>query len=264
MQFERIGRPSEQECLPDRKEQTSVNRISADVPVSMVVGAAAIAALAAVGLLTLVPLPGAAGMPAVGVGLLTVLLTGGLVVGNRRMVEQARREARVNATRDARTGLATPFAAEQMLEMEFAAAQRGRPLALVLIRLEQFPRYRATHGRAIANQLLRLTGRALAKNRRGMHLTAHHGPGEGTYLSILSGMDLDGACVYARRIRRELMSLRGLPAAPNVSVGIVAYDMSMTSAEDLVEQAERALVKASAGGGKILVYGQVQTALVAD
>jgi diguanylate cyclase (GGDEF)-like protein len=239
-----------------------VNQIDADMPVGLVVGSAILAALAAVGLLTLVPLPGTGGMPAVGIGVLTVMLTGGLVVGGRRMVDQARRDALMNATRDPQTGLATAFAAEQMLEMEFAAAQRGRPLAIVMTRLEQYPRYKAKHGRAVAKQLLRLAGRTLAKHRRGMHMAAHHGRGEGTYLAILSGMDLDGACVYARRIRRDLTSLRGLPEPPNVSVGIVAYDMSMSSPAELVEQAERALAKASEGGGKILVYGQVQTAVV--
>jgi PleD family two-component response regulator len=110
------------------------------------------------------------------------------------------------------------------------------------------------------NRLLRLAGRTLGKHRRGMHLTAHHGREEGMYLSILSGMDLDGACVYARKVRRELMSLKGLPEMPKVSVGIVAYDMSMNSPRDLIEQAERALVKATDNGSKILVVAHLQTA----
>jgi diguanylate cyclase (GGDEF)-like protein len=244
------------------KGVSSVYRFDADVPVGVVVGSAAVAALAAVGLLTLVPLPGTGGLPATGVGVLTVLMAGGLVVARQRMVEQVRRDALVNATTDPQTGLSTPFAAARALELEFAAAQRGRPLTIVITKLEQFPRYKAKHGRAIATQLLRLAGRTLSKHRRNMHVAAHHGRGEGVYLAVLSDTGLEGACVYARRVRRDLMSLRGLPEPPKVSSGIVAYDMSMSSPADLIEQAERALAKASDGGGKILVYGQVQTAVV--
>jgi diguanylate cyclase (GGDEF)-like protein len=237
-----------------------VNRIDADMPIGMVLSNAAVAALAAVGVMTILPLPGASGFLALGIGVLTVVLASVLVISGRRMVEQARRDALTHATTDPDTGLATAFAAEQTLAMEFAAAQRGRPLAIVLTRIDRFPRYAVTHGRPVANRLLRLAGRTLGKHRRGMHLTAHHGREEGMYLSILSGMDLDGACVYARKVRRELMSLKGLPEMPKVSVGIVAYDMSMNSPRDLIEQAERALVKATDNGSKILVVGHLQTA----
>jgi diguanylate cyclase (GGDEF)-like protein len=239
-----------------------VNPIDADMPVVMVVGNATVAALAALGLMTILPLPGAAGPPALGIAVMTVLLAGGLVLGSRQMLQQARHNALVRATMDPDTGLATPFAAEQTLAMEFAAAQRGRPLAVVLTRIEHFPRYAVTHGRPVATRYLRLAGRTLGKHRRGMHLAAHHGSGEGMYLSILSGMDMDGACVYARRVRRELMSLKGVPKPPNVSIGIVVYDISMTSPSDLIDQAERAVARASDGGGKILVVGQLQTAAV--
>lgn len=237
-----------------------MNRIYADMPIGMVVGNTTVAALAALGLATILPLPGAAGPPALGIAVLTVLLAGGLVMGSRKMLDRARRDALVDATMDPHTGLATAFAAEQTLAMEFSAAQRGRPLAVVVTRIDQFPRYAVTHGRPIANRLLRLAGRTLGKHRRGMHLAAHHGKGEGMYLSILSGMDLDGACVYARRVRRELMSLKGVPTPPNVSVGIAAYDISMISPDDLIDQAERAVARAADGGGKILVVGQLQTA----
>lgn len=163
-----------------------------------------------------------------------------------------------SATTNPETGLATPFAAENVLATEFAAAQRGRPVAVVLIRVEQYPRYVAKHGRAVGKQLQRLVGRSLARARRGMHLTAHHGRDGVTYLSILSSVDVVGASVYAKRVRRDLMNLSGVPRLPGVSIAIVPYDMSMTSPNDLIEQAERALRRAAEAGGRIVAVGELQ------
>lgn len=227
-----------------------------DLPVRMLACYAAVAVFAAMGLVSMLPVPTGSGATTFGVALLTPLVAAGLVLGGQRTVTDARNGALRNATQNQDTGLATPFAAERMLATEFAAAQRGRPLTVVLIRLEQYPRYVAKHGRPVGKQLQRLAGRSLAKSRRGMHLTAHHGRDGVTFLSILSSMDVNGASVYAKRVRRDLLTLPGVPQAPGVSIGIVPYDMSMREPSELVEQAERALRKGSESGGRIVVVGQ--------
>lgn len=235
-----------------------MTRTDIDVPMPLLASYTAVAALAAVGLVSMMSVPTGSGLSTVGIAVLTPLVAGGLVMVSHRAVTEARDMALRSATTNPETGLATPFAAENVLATEFAAAQRGRPVAVVLIRVEQYPRYVAKHGRAVGKQLQRLVGRSLARARRGMHLTAHHGRDGVTYLSILSSVDVVGASVYAKRVRRDLMNLSGVPRLPGVSIAIVPYDMSMTSPNDLIEQAERALRKAAEAGGRIVAVGELQ------
>lgn len=219
-------------------------------------GHAAVAAFAAVGVLTLMPEPVTIELSWIAYPALTILFGAGLLLAGRQAVLRARREAQRSATTDPESGLATQATAERVLALEFAAAQRGRPLTVVLFRLEKLPLYAKRHGAVVARQLLRLTARALRRHQRGMHLAAL-GPRDGVYLSILSGMEPDGACIYAQRVRREILSLRALPSVPPVSVGVVPFDMSMTSPAELLEQAERALAKGADAGGKVVVVGQL-------
>lgn len=215
-----------------------------------------VAVLAALGTLTLLPASLGGDLSRIIVPLLTVAVAAGLIMGSHREVVRAREDTIRKAATDPLTGLATPAAGERVLSLEFAAAQRGRPLAIVLLRIEDYPRYAARHGGVVADQLLRRAGRTLRQQQRQMHLTAHHGHDRGTFLSILSGMDLDGACVYGKRLRHALMTLPGLPDVPPVSMGIAAFDLSMTSPKSLLRQVERALERGAAAGGKVVVIGQ--------
>ncbi|NIQ57399.1 MAG: diguanylate cyclase, partial [Gammaproteobacteria bacterium] len=76
----------------------------------------------------------------------------------------------------------------------------GRPLTVVLLRIEDFRRYAERHGDVVAGQLLRQAGRTMRKYQRRMHLTAHYGQADGVFVSILSGMELEGASVYGKRL----------------------------------------------------------------
>lgn len=211
-----------------------------------------IAALAAIGITSLT---GSQGEALVAVPVLTALLTFALVVWAREPERRAKRK-RGGLTMDPLTGLAMEHVGEEALAREFAAAQRGRPLTIVLLRLEGLPRYRERHGKAVADQLLRVLGRTLERHRRGMHLTALHGGREGTFLSILSASERQGAAVYAARLRRDLMQLPGVPEHEGVSIGVASYDMGMASASELVGNAEYAMAKGAAAGGKVMIMGE--------
>lgn len=227
-----------------------MNRISLDLSRRALVTNIGIAALASVGVISLM-----AGQSMVAVPALIALLTVSLVMVTRE-VRSAAVPERGDATRDPLTGLATAAIGAEALSREFAAAQRGRPLSIVLIRLEGLPKYRVRHGKTVASHLLRVTGRILAEHRRGMHLTALHGGREGTFLSILSASDREGASVYAARIRRALVRVEGLPAHEGVSVGVASFDLSMASPTELVRRAEYALDKGGEAGGRVVVMGE--------
>lgn len=214
-----------------------------------------VAALAAVGLTALVPASGGNGQAMLVIPFLTLLLAAALLTRTRDTIQRVRQEAGSGATVDPDTGAATATLGEQVLALEFAAAQRGRPLTIVLTRIERLSRYRAEHGGAVADQLLRHAGRTLQRHRREMHLAARHDGDEAMFLSILSGSDRDGATVYATRVRREMLRHPGLPEPAGVSVGIASFDLSMKSPAELLRQAEFALEKGAAAGGKVVVVG---------
>jgi diguanylate cyclase (GGDEF)-like protein len=230
-----------------------VNRSDAYLPITLVAGNAAVAILAAVGAVFLLPMPEARDLSGIAVPMLTLAIGTGLFLGGRRIALIARNDALRRSSTDPATGLSTVPAADRTLSLEFAAAQRGRPLTVVLFQVNEIRDYASRHGQAVAEQLLRSAGRVLAKNRRRMHVAAHHGAGRDTFLAILSGMDVEGASIYARRMRREIMTLPGAPEPPSVAVGIAMYDMSMADQRDLVDQAQRALEKGCQAGGKVVV-----------
>lgn len=227
----------------------------AGLPRGTIAMQAAVAGLAAVGLISLFPPSGGRDQAMLVLPMLAALLALGTLVGTRNTVDRARREAGSATITDPETGLATAVAGKHMLEREFSAAQRGRTLTIALIRVDEMAGYRVQHGDVVADQLLRKVGRILARNRRGMHVAAHY-PGEpGTYLAVLSGVGPDGAATYATRVRRELLRTTGLPRPAGVSVGVAAFDMSMESSRDLVRRASLAMRKGAAVGGKVVVVG---------
>lgn len=214
-----------------------------------------VAALAAVGLTALVPASGGSGQAMLVIPILTLLLAVVLVTRTRDTIQRVRQEAGSGATIDPDTGAATATLGERVLDLEFAAAQRGRPLTIALTRIEGLSRYRAEHGGAVADQLLRHAGRTLERHRRGMHLASRHDGDEAMFLSILSGSEREGAAIYAARVRREMLRHPGLPDPAGISVGIASFDLSMRSPAELLRQAEFALDKAAAAGGKVVVVG---------
>lgn len=228
-----------------------MNLFNADLPRTALVIDVFIAALAAVGLTILV---GAQTYAVVGVPLLTALLTFALLTTAARAgIGPHRKEG--DGLTDPLTGLATEAVADHVLAREFAAAQRGRLLTVVLFRLKGLPGYRARHGETATAELLRAAGRTLARHRRRMHLAAPYGPRPGTFLSILSDSDREGAEIYAARARDDLMKSKGGPSHEGVSVGIASFELSMTSPEELIRKATFALEGGPKAGGKIMVVG---------
>lgn len=234
-----------------------MNYSDPDLSLAHVALHATVAGLAVLGFISIVPVATTPGTFLIVLPVLGITSSAGLLFAGRHIAVRARRTAARDALTDQLTGLSTWHATELVLTTEFAAAQRGRPLSVVVFRIEQFPHYAARHGRPMAERLLRSAGRAMKKHTRDMHTTGLHGRGEGMYVSVLSGVPLDGACTFSKRVRRDLMALPGLPEPLVVSASVVTYDVSMKSAGELVESAERALTRSTANAGKIMVLGQL-------
>lgn len=139
------------------------------------------------------------------------------------------------------------------LEKEFAAAQRGRPLCVVLYDLDRFKEYNDTHGhRAGDIALIRFAG-VLRRETRAMNLAARYGGEE--FATVLSGTDINGGKAHAERVRRAVWELFG--GELSVSAGVAVYDPSMATPVDLVVAADRALYRAKMNGRNQVVLAPV-------
>lgn len=162
------------------------------------------------------------------------------------MLHRAREEAERLALTDELTGLPNRRYARLFLDKEFAAAQRGRVLSIVLFDLDRFKAYNDAYGHAAGDAALCAFARALEIATRKMNLSARYGGEE--FLSMVSSTDTTGALVFVDRVRQQL-ALQHLPAGRlTVSAGVAGYQPTMRSADDLLAAADAALYRAKQDG----------------
>jgi diguanylate cyclase (GGDEF)-like protein len=156
---------------------------------------------------------------------------------------------------DPLTGLLNRRYFQERLEEEVARSQRHvNPMSLLMIDLDGFKRYNDTFGHSAGDRALRLTGGALLHAVRHMDIVSRLGGDE--FVVILPETGVERARQIAERIRVEIAALRppdaqlrtGGPEQLSVSIGIAAFTGHDTTAETLLERADRALYKAKAGG----------------
>lgn len=163
------------------------------------------------------------------------------------LLRRERKRAIRLALTDDLTGLPNRRSARWFLDKEFAAAERGRPVAVVLLDLDHFKRYNDRHGHPAGDAALRAMGRVLDRLTRRMNLSARYGGEE--FVCVLSSAGADEALVFVRKLRAALRAA-AIPAGPvTVSAGVAAYDPDMRSPDDLLAAADRALYRAKRDGG---------------
>jgi diguanylate cyclase (GGDEF)-like protein len=214
---------------------------------------ASLAGLAAVGIVFLVPTPQFRDLASVTVPTLAMVLLITMQLLHSHLSESWTAQGKAIAQIDPITSLPSLPVAELVLSTEFAAAERGRELAVVLCRFEGFQRFRTAHGQEAAERLLTMGGRVLKRRTRGMNLSARHDD-NGTFVSILSGQSPAGARIFAERVQKDLQALEVAGRPQRVSVGIAAYDMHIKSPGHLVIAAEKAVRSAEQAGAAIVVH----------
>jgi putative two-component system response regulator len=133
------------------------------------------------------------------------------------------------------------------LDNEFAAAERGRLLSVVLFDLDHFKAYNDQWGHAGGDEALRAFANILAAATRRMDLSARFGGEE--FLSVLTSTDTEGALIFAERIRAGLAAATlGTGGHLTVSAGLATYHPSMRSPDELLAAADQALYQAKREG----------------
>lgn len=162
------------------------------------------------------------------------------------LLHRDKSEAQGLAYTDLLTHLPNRRHARVFLENEFAAAQRGRLLSVVLFDLDDFKDYNDRYGHAAGDEALRSFADVLNKTTRRMNLVGRFGGEE--FLAILAGSDSEGAVVFGERVRAELRE-RSLGKGPlSVSGGVATFHPNMRTPDELLASADHALYRAKREG----------------
>lgn len=162
-------------------------------------------------------------------------------------LENARLHARLRALSltDPLTNLPNRRHLEMHLLQEFAAAQRGRPLALVLFDLDRFKHYNDTLGHVAGDDALRGLSEILMAETRAMNLVARYGGDE--FVAVLSDTSIAGAERHAQRVAHRLARHPVLgPLGLTVSSGVAQFEDHMECWEDLLRAADADLYRQKA------------------
>lgn len=157
-----------------------------------------------------------------------------------------RADAELLALTDELTNLPNRRFAERFLDREFAAALRGRPLTVAVFDIDNFKEYNDRFGHAAGDRALTTFARLLGDMTREMDFSARHGGEE--FLTVLSACDLPGALHFVERVRTALHEVEFIAGPITVSAGVATFHPQMTSPDELLAAADRALYLAKQEG----------------
>lgn len=166
-----------------------------------------------------------------------------LAITNRRL-----REA---ALTDVLTGFPNRRHAMERLDQEWALSSRNkRPLACMVIDVDEFKQINDTHGHDVGDAMLRQAADALKAGLRAQDVVARIGGDE--FLVICPDTALDAALACAERVRLSVSStpvVAGtLQLKASVSIGVAMRDSGMANADALVKRADQGVYIAKQKG----------------
>jgi diguanylate cyclase (GGDEF)-like protein len=150
------------------------------------------------------------------------------------------------------TGLYNRRYLEDVLNREIHRAERsGKPLAVVMIDIDNFKQFNDWHGHDAGDFVLSALARAIARNIRPSGLACRYGGEE--FAVVLPQASVDIACQRAEEMRQairntNLTHLGQTLAAPSASLGIAMYPGDGANAPEMLKAADRALYRAKDEG----------------
>jgi diguanylate cyclase (GGDEF)-like protein len=162
---------------------------------------------------------------------------------------------------DALTGVANYRSFIETLELEIERSSRnGRPTSLLMIDIDHFKKVNDLHGHDIGNQALVHVARVITTQVRKLDLVCRYGGEE--FAVVLPETDLHAAIPVAERIRLALagtpLQQDGLQLKLTASLGLATYrPYSLSSAAELISQADHYLYEAKQGGRNRLCHTDV-------
>ena len=135
----------------------------------------------------------------------------------------------------------------------YRAVRYARPLSFIMLDIDHFKRFNDRYGHQRGDEALEMVAKVLADTARESDTAYRFG---GEELSVLCReTDIAGATELAERLRAAI-ERRMEPEGVTASFGVAAVDPEVSSPEELVEAADRALYEAKAAGrNRVAVAG---------
>jgi len=144
------------------------------------------------------------------------------------------------AATDALTGLANRRRFHEALDNAFSLAIReSLPLSLVMLDIDSFKKYNDEHGHLAGDDVLRRASEILLARRRSYDTAARYGGEE--FVLLLPMTDARSALQVAERIRGDFEHSDWPFAQVTSSFGVATISGSVSSAAELLGQADQAL-----------------------
>ena len=163
-----------------------------------------------------------------------------------------RETLKFQSVRDSLTGLFNRRHMEESLARELLRAARNhKPVAVLMLDLDHFKRFNDSFGHEAGDILLRELGSLLASQIRGGDIACRYGGEE--FLIILVDADVDAAAHRAETLKEQIRNMhihdrgRTLPQV-TVSMGVAGFPAHGTSAQQIINCADRALYQAKTSG----------------
>jgi diguanylate cyclase (GGDEF)-like protein len=156
---------------------------------------------------------------------------------------------------DGLTGVYNRRYFEILLHKEVERSQRyNRDLAVVMIDIDRFKDYNDQFGHPAGDEALRAMSHCITSGaRRGLDVVTRYGGEE--FAVILPETDREGARIVAENIQGQVRSETHLLRKLTVSLGIASLHGDRLHAQEVVEQADRALYQAKhQGRDRAVIY----------
>lgn len=156
------------------------------------------------------------------------------------------------AITDPLTGLWNRRRMMQLLDREVARAQRfGGEISMVIIDIDDFKEINDLRGHLHGDAVLESIADTVRETTRSIDVGARYGGDELALILFETGAD--GALILANRLRervkgREVLLRDGTKMDVTISVGVATLPDSAEGAEDLIEAADQALLRAKRAG----------------
>jgi len=157
------------------------------------------------------------------------------------------------ALTDSQTGLPNRLHWETVYGIIFAAGDRGIPLTLMMVEVDDYESWPGWHNPEEANRAMLATAQALASTTRQTDLVSRID--EYRFAFLLLDCNLPGGHLVADRIDSLLDPVREQTGL-GFSIGVAAYNRDMLNPQDLVDAATGALKEAQERGGNQIEFAR--------
>lgn len=159
------------------------------------------------------------------------------------------------ATTDGLTGLNNHRRFQEYLEQAFAIATRNQsPLSLILLDVDFFKRFNDEFGHQAGDKVLKGVASVLQSTARISDFVARYGGEE--FVIVLSGIDSENAIATAERFRKTIQENDWPYTGVTSSFGVATLTQTMSTREQLIAEADKALYQAKREGRNRVCHAQ--------